>query len=89
VAGSTPKSETACTHVMLWTVCSQAVSEPRPELPARSRSISPNFIEDVLGSTKGTPVKGPSGEDRLSHVSGSAQVITNDTGNIVITVIAR
>ena len=51
------------------------------------RSISPNYIEDVLGSTKGSPVKGPNGEARLSYTSGTVQVITED--NIVITVITR
>ncbi|PZF79455.1 hypothetical protein C1I92_31040 [Jiangella anatolica] len=51
------------------------------------RSISPNFVEDVLGSTKGVPVKGPNGEARLSFTSGTVQVITEN--NIVITVITR
>ncbi len=51
------------------------------------RSISPNYIEDVLGSTKGSPVKGPNGEPRLSYTSGTVQVITEN--NIVITVITR
>jgi len=51
------------------------------------RSISPNFLEDVLGSTRGVPVKGPNGEPRLSFVSGSVQVITEN--DIVITVITR
>lgn len=51
------------------------------------RSVSPNFVEDVLGSTKGVPVKGPNGEARLSFTSGTVQVITEDS--IVITVITR
>jgi hypothetical protein len=51
------------------------------------RSISPNFVEDVLSSTKGVPVKGPNGEARLSFTSGTVQVITES--NIVITVITR
>lgn len=51
------------------------------------RSISPNFVEDALGSTKGAPVKGPNGEARLSFTSGTVQVITEN--NIVITVITR
>ncbi len=51
------------------------------------RSISPNFVEDVLGSTKGAPAKGPNGEARLSFTSGTGQVITEN--NIVITVITR
>jgi hypothetical protein len=51
------------------------------------RSISPNFVEDVLSSTRGVPVKGPNGEPRLSFVSGSVQVITEN--NIVVTVITR
>lgn len=42
------------------------------------RSISPDFVEDVLGSTRGVPVKGPAGEARLSYTSGSVQVITED-----------
>lgn len=45
------------------------------------------WAEDVLGSTKGVPVKGPNGEARLSFTSGTVQVITED--NIVITVITR
>lgn len=51
------------------------------------RSVSPNYVEDVLGSTKGSPVKGPNGEPRLSYTSGTVQVITEN--NIVITVITR
>ncbi len=51
------------------------------------RSISPNFVEDVLTSTRGVPVKGPNGEARLSFTSGTVQVITEN--NIVITVITR
>jgi hypothetical protein len=51
------------------------------------RSISPNFVEDVLTSTRGVPVKGPAGEARMSFTSGTVQVITED--NIVITVITR
>lgn len=51
------------------------------------RSISPNYIEDVLTSTRGVPAKGPLGEPRLSYTSGTVQVITEN--NIVITVITR
>lgn len=51
------------------------------------RSISPNFVEDVLASTKGTSVRGPSGEARLSFTSGTVQVITEN--GIVVTVITR
>jgi len=51
------------------------------------RSISPNFVEDVLGSSEGVPVKGPNGEPRLSYTNGSVQVITED--GIVLTVITR
>jgi hypothetical protein len=51
------------------------------------RSISPNFVDDVLSSTRGVPVKGPSGEARLSFTSGTVQVITEN--NVVITVITR
>jgi len=51
------------------------------------RSISPNFVEDVLSSSRGIPVKGPNGEARLSFTSGTVQVITEN--NIVITVITR
>jgi hypothetical protein len=39
------------------------------------RSISPNFVEDVLQSAKGEPVKGPNGEDRLSFISGTMQAM--------------
>jgi RHS repeat-associated protein len=55
--------------------------------PGPGRSISPNFIEDVLSNTQGVPVKGPAGEPRLSYTSGSVQVITEN--GIVITVITR
>lgn len=55
--------------------------------PGPGRSISPNYIEDVLTSSRGLPVKGPNGEPRLSYTSGTVQVITED--NIVITVITR
>lgn len=40
------------------------------------RSISPNFVEDVLSSTRGVAVKGPNGEARLSFTSGTVQVVT-------------
>jgi hypothetical protein len=32
--------------------------------PGVGPSISPNYIEDVLGNTEGSPVKGPNGEQR-------------------------
>jgi hypothetical protein len=51
------------------------------------RSISPNYIEDVIRSSSGVPVRGPNGESRLSYSSGSVEVITE--GGIVITVITR
>ncbi len=51
------------------------------------RSISPNFVEEVLTSSRGVPVKGPSGEARLSFTSGTVQDITES--DIVITVISR
>ena len=52
------------------------------------RSISPNFIKDVLDNPDSvTPVKGPNGELRLSYISGSVQVITEN--GIVITVMTR
>ena len=52
-----------------------------------SRGISPNFAEDVLGSTNGAPVKCTNCEARLSFTSGTVQVIIEN--NNVITVIAR
>ncbi|HXL19232.1 MAG TPA: hypothetical protein VN961_17090, partial [Streptosporangiaceae bacterium] len=52
------------------------------------RSISPNFVQDVLDNPDSvTPVKGPNGEPRLSYVSGSVQVITEN--GIVVTIITR
>ncbi len=53
------------------------------------RSISPNYVDDVLTSsyTVRKPVTGPLGEARVSHVSGTVEVITE--GDIVITVITR
>ncbi|WP_157803632.1 hypothetical protein [Luteimicrobium subarcticum] len=51
------------------------------------RSVSPAFFEDVLGSTQGSPVRGPNGEARLSYASGTVQVITEN--DVVITVITR
>ena len=52
------------------------------------RSISPNFVQDVLENPDTvTPVKGPNGEPRLSYVSGSVQVITEN--GIVVTIITR
>ena len=45
------------------------------------------MIEDILRSTKPTEVTGPAGEARLSYVSGTVQVVTED--DIVITVITR
>ena len=55
--------------------------------PGAGRSISPNYIEDVLTSSRGVPVKGPNGEPRLSFTSGTVQVVTEN--NIVVTVITR
>ena len=49
--------------------------------------MPPNMIEDILQSTKPTDVLGPHGEPRLSYVSGTVQVITEN--DIVITVITR
>ena len=53
----------------------------------RGRSVAPSYIEEVLTSAHTTrmPVTGPRGEARVSHVSGSLEVITE--GDIVITVI--
>ncbi len=52
------------------------------------RSISPNLVQDVLDNPDSvTPVKGPSGEGRLSYVSGSVQIITEK--GIVVTIITR
>ena len=51
------------------------------------RSVSPSFVEEVLRTTKGLPVKGPNGEARLSFTSGTVQVITEN--DIVVTVITR
>ncbi len=56
---------------------------------SKGRSVSPNFIEDVLtgARTTRTPVTGPAGEARISHNLGSLEVITE--GDIVITVITH
>lgn len=51
------------------------------------RSISPGFVEDVLTTAKPSPVVGPYGEPRLSYVSGTVEVITEN--DIVVTVITR
>jgi hypothetical protein len=51
------------------------------------RSVPPSIVDDILSTTKGTKVTGPHGEVRMSYVSGSVQVITED--DIVITVITR
>ena len=53
------------------------------------RSIAPQYVDDVLTSpqTVRKPVTGPNGEARVSHVSGTVEVITE--GDIVITVITR
>jgi hypothetical protein len=54
----------------------------------QGRSISPNFVNDVLEHpTSVTPVKGPLGQPRLSYVSGSVQVITEN--GTVVTIITR
>ena len=56
---------------------------------AKGRSVSPNFIEDVLTSPKSSRIsmKGPDGEARVSHQLGTLQVITEN--DIVITVITH
>jgi hypothetical protein len=52
------------------------------------RSISPYYVQQVIGHPDSvTSVMGPHGEDRLSYVSGSVQVITED--GVVVTVITR
>ncbi len=55
----------------------------------KGRSVAPRYIEEVLThpNTTRTPVTGPHGEARVSHVFGSLEVITE--GNIVITVITH
>lgn len=40
--------------------------------------MSPNFVEDVLGSARGVPITGRDGEPRLSFVGGSVEVITEN-----------
>jgi hypothetical protein len=47
------------------------------------RSISLNFVEDVLNNTQGVPAK----EGRMSYTSGSVQVITEN--GIVVAVITQ
>lgn len=51
------------------------------------RSVSPTNIEYILTNTRGVPVRGPNGEARISYMSGSVQVITEN--GIVVTVITR
>ncbi|MFB0533650.1 MAG: RHS repeat-associated core domain-containing protein, partial [Anaerolineae bacterium] len=53
------------------------------------RSVAPAFVEDVLTSplASRTPVTGPHGEVRISHVLGTLEVITE--GDIVITIITH
>lgn len=60
------------------------VDRMQPSGPGRS--ISPNYVEDVLTSDLmvAKPVTGPLG---TSHVNGSVEVITE--GDIVITIISR
>jgi hypothetical protein len=57
------------------------------------RSISPNYVEDVLTSNQSVrkPAVGPNGEARWSYTSGTVEVITEPSsgGEIVITVITR
>jgi RHS repeat-associated protein len=54
----------------------------------QGRSISPNFVNDVIEHPESVdPVKGPLGQSRLSYVSGSVQVITEN--GIVVTIITR
>ena len=55
---------------------------------SEGRSISPNFVEDVIQSGRMTWQR-RNGELRRSYISGSVQVITNWTGRRVITVINR
>jgi hypothetical protein len=65
------------------------LGSPAGDGRVQGRSISPTFVEHVITSTKGAPVKGPNGEDRLSHVSGSVQVITEEGDHVVVTVMTR
>jgi RHS repeat-associated protein len=51
------------------------------------RSVSPNFVEDVLTTARGVPTKGPAGQARLSFTSGNLEVITED--GIVVTVMVK
>jgi filamentous hemagglutinin len=55
----------------------------------KGRSVAPGYIQEVLSSpgTTRIPVTGPLGEARVSHVSGSLEVITE--GDIVITVMTH
>jgi filamentous hemagglutinin len=52
------------------------------------RSVSPNFVEDVLRVAKPDPIKGPKGEPRLSYIYGTVQIITEKDGTVV-TIITR
>jgi len=57
------------------------------------RSVSPAFVEEILTSnhTVSTPVSGPNGEPRTSHIIGTVEVITEDVAGheVVITIITR
>jgi hypothetical protein len=87
MVGSTRRSAIAFTRSTLSIGCKPSGLGTPAGAPGPGRSISPNYIEDVLNNTQGIPVKGPAGEARLSYLSGSVQVITED--GIVITVITR
>jgi len=76
-----------CTHATPSNVW-RRVTWGRPTGGVEGCSISPNLVQDVLDNPDSvTPVKRPSGEGRLSYVSGSVQVITEK--GIVVTVITR
>lgn len=47
------------------------------------RSVSPNFVEDVIRVAAPDAIKGPRGESRLSYVYGTVQVITEEDGTVV------
>ena len=53
------------------------------------RSVSPNFVEDVLTNGQLIKTYDVDGVIRQMWQSGTVQVITEDAGNIVITIITK
>jgi len=67
----------------------EAPKGPRGDVAYQRRGVSPNYVEDVIERGAQTKITGPSGVSRIRHTLGTVDVVTEDNGQIVITIVTR